>query len=55
MSVQLLMCGHSVDFHSYADNTQLGISVGPDSDYNVNALLVCWTDIIFRMFRNVIK
>uniref|UniRef100_A0A3B3H962 Reverse transcriptase domain-containing protein n=1 Tax=Oryzias latipes TaxID=8090 RepID=A0A3B3H962_ORYLA len=46
---------HGVDFHSYADDTQLYIAVSPDDLEPVNTLLNCILDIKLWMAENFLQ
>ena len=46
---------HNIDFHSYADDTQLYISVSPDDLNSINTLVNCISDINNWMAENFLQ
>ena len=50
-----LIAAHGVNFHFYADDTQLHISVAPDDPSALDPLLSCLSDIKYWMSENFLK
>lgn len=46
---------HKIDFHSYADDTQLYISISPDDFSPIDTLVKCISDINVWMSENVLQ
>ena len=55
LPLALIIRKHNINYHSYADDTQLYISISPDDHNAVNSLVNCITDLNNWLSHNFLK